>query len=208
MTAVLFRLWTYETLAQLFDGSPEALAQPPDPASTAQGLTEAANAVRLAVEGTPADDTSADHARLFVNSPHGVSAPPYASWYLDRQLIGPSTQWVERAYAEQGLEREADSGEPSDYLGSELEFLHFLARHELAARSTADDASLRLVLAAEKTFVLNHLARWLPAFIANIRAAEPGPVFAAAAELLGAIVQDDVSRLSTDYSKSAASSQR
>lgn len=207
MTSVLFRSWIYEYLAQLFDGNLEDLPERPDTPASVPGLTTAANAVRVAVDGTSADAAAADHARLFVNAPRGVAAPPYASWYLDMQLQGPSSRWVERAYAEQGLERAADSGEPPDYLGVELEFLHFLARHELAARGTNDDASLRIVIDAERRFVLNHVARWLPPFIANIRVAEPGPVFAAAAELLWAVVQDDVRRLSTNHSKPAATRQ-
>jgi TorA specific chaperone len=205
MTAVLFRLWTYEYLGQLFDGTLVHLPEPPDATASLPQVAAAAQAIRAAVAEASTDDVLADHARLFVNDRHGVAAPPYASWYLDGQLLGPSSRWVEQAYAQQGLERAPDAGEPSDYVGAELEFLFFLGRHELAARSTGDTRALEVVIDRERTFVLSHVVRWLPEFIAQVRAAEPGPVFGAAADLLCAVMQDDVSRLSTDCSKSMAS---
>lgn len=205
MTATLFRAWMYDYLAHLFDGAVDQLPDPPDVTAIAPHLSAAADAVRAAVAGSTYEDTQADHARLFVNAQQGVAAPPYASWYLDGHLMGPAAHWAERAYAAQGLERSLDAGEPPDYVGVELEFLHFLARHELAARRTGDDASLRLVLQSERTFVLDHAARWLPAFTARIRSAAPGPVFAAATALLVAAVHDDVTRLSTKRCKRMAS---
>jgi TorA maturation chaperone TorD len=205
MTTVLYRLWVYDYLARLFDGSLDHLPAPPGAAATSPRVSAAVDVLLTAVAGSPADDVRADHARLFVNAPRGVAAPPYASWYLDGQLSGASAQWVEQAYAARGLERAPDAGEPPDYLGAELEFLHFLARHELAARGTDDAASLRVILTAEKDFVLGHVARWLPPFIAQIRSSEPGPVFAAAADVLWTVLQDDVSVLSTYGSKSMAS---
>jgi putative dimethyl sulfoxide reductase chaperone len=204
MTAILFRIWAYDYLAQLFDGTLEDLPDPPDAAGSSPQLIAAAGAMRSALVQSSHEDVLADHARLFVNHRDGIAAPPYASWYLDRQLLGPSSRWVEEAYAKQGLERAPDAGEPPDYVSAELEFLYFLARHELAARRTGDSGAWHAVVRSEKTFVLNHVARWLPAFIVQIRTTDPGPVFAAAADLLWAVVQDDVSRLSTSASKSMA----
>jgi putative dimethyl sulfoxide reductase chaperone len=204
MTAVLFRLWVYEYLAQLFDGTVPHLPELPDAGASSPELATAADAVRVAVTGSSTDDVLADHARLFVNGRHGVVAPPYASWYLDRRLLGPSSLWVEHAYAGQGLERVPDEGEPPDYVGTELEFLLFLARHELAALSTGDESALCAVIDSERTFVLSHVARWVPAFIAQVRTGEPGAVFAAAADLLSAVMHDDVGRLSGDWSNPMA----
>jgi TorA maturation chaperone TorD len=204
MTAVLFRLWVYEYLAQLFDGTAKDLPEPPD-AGCSPRLVTAADAIRAAVAEATTEDLLADHARLFVNAREGVVAPPYSSWYLDGRLLGPSSLWVEQAYAAQGLETAPDAGEPPDYVGTELEFLLFLARHELAARSTGDEDALSVVVDSEAAFVLTHVARWVPAFVTQIRTAEPGAVFAAAADLLSAVVQDDVRRLSGDGSNPIAS---
>jgi TorA maturation chaperone TorD len=156
------------------------------------------------VAKSPREEALADHARLFVNGLDGVVAPPYASWYLDGKLFGPSVQWVERAYAEHGIEPAPDAGEPPDYIGVELEFMLFLERHALAASTTRDDAALLAVVDHERHFVLNHVALWLPAFVAQVRTGDPGPVFAAASDLLLAVVHDDVRRLSAYSSKPIA----
>ena len=152
-------------------------------------------ALCTALDRMPADDTRRDHVRLFVNAPGGAAAPPYASWYLDERLCGPAADRVAALYAAHGVERCADSGEPADYLSTELEFLYFLTRHELAADATGDRLALRDVLAAQRTFVVGHVARWVPAFTARVREAQPGPVFAAAVTVLDAVTHADVVRL-------------
>lgn len=205
MNATLFRAWIYEYLSQLFDGDVEHLPEPPDGAVDPCSWSAAVGAIRQALAESSSETVSADYARLFVNAPGGVAAPPYASWYLDGRLRGPSCDFAEQAYAAQGLESTPDAGEPPDYVGAELEFMYFLARHEFAARTTGDDEALGSVLVGEAEFVLRHLARWLPAFVARIRAADSGPVFNTAADLLWAVVQDDVRRLSTWQSKAIAS---
>ena len=71
------------------------------------------------------------------------------------------------------VSRAPDAGEPSDYVGAELEFLFFLGRHELAARSTGDTAALEVVIDRERTFVLSHVVRWLPS--SSHKSARPNP---------------------------------
>jgi TorA maturation chaperone TorD len=113
-------------------------------------------------------------------------------------LCGPSSNWAQQAYAAQGVETAPDAGVPPDYIGTELEFMYFLARHELAARATGDAVALDAVTQSQTEFVVLHLAHWLPAFIARIRAAEPGPVFGAIVDLLENVLRDDIQRLSSN----------
>jgi putative dimethyl sulfoxide reductase chaperone len=200
------RAWIYEQLADIFDGAipgsretPQARVWPPP------AMADAVTAFRLSLDrAVSAEHLAAEHARLFVNAPGGVAAPPYASFYLDGRLLGPTTARVESAYAAQGLARDPGAGEPADYISSELEFMFFLVRHEIAARATADDAALDAVTAAQRSFVVDHLAAWVPSFIARIRAASPQAPFDAAAALLEALVVEDARDLSKVDSKGSA----
>ncbi len=182
------RAWLYECLSDLFSGAAPDLGAAPGPgrwpplvAEALASLTAAAaDPARLAVE----------YARLFVNAPGGVAAPPYASWYLDGRILGPSSEWAARAYASQGLSIDTDAGEPPDHVSAELEFMYFLARHETAARATGDARSLSDTLAAQATFLLR-LSQWVPRFVENVLAADPQPIYEAGARLLRATVAED-----------------
>jgi TorA maturation chaperone TorD len=137
------------------------------------------------------DDLEVERVRLFVNAAGGVPAPPYASWYLDGTLGGPSTAGVLEAYAAQCLEVAPDGGQPPDHIAVELEFLHLLCRHQLAARATRDAPALAAARAAETAFLSGHFRRWVPRFAAAIRGAAPGPLFASAADALTALCGEE-----------------
>ena len=208
MTATRLHAWIYDYLARIFDAGLEDLPDPPAAALSPEPISSAIDALRTAIAQSPRASVLATHAHLFVVARGGIAAPPYASWYLDAALCGPACEWVRQAYATQGVECDPDAGEPPDYIGTELEFMYFLARHELAARSTGDDEALHAVLEGESEFVLRHLAAWLPDFIASVRAADPGPVYEAAVNLLDTLVRDDARRLSARDSKLIANGRR
>lgn len=194
------RARTYAWLARLFDGDVRDLL---DTARRAGTLGAPVERVRALLTSLPIDDVLADHTRLFVNAPGGVAAPPYASWYLDRCLHGPTTERVRAKYAAQGLEIDGDAGEPPDYISTELEFMLFLTRHELAARETGDGLALRAVLDAESDFI-RHLSHWIPSFVACIRSSRPGDLFGAAADALESALNTEIERLPPALSKSTA----
>jgi putative dimethyl sulfoxide reductase chaperone len=142
--------------------------------------------------------TEAEYARLFVLGPNGRTAPPYASCYLDGQLLGLSREWVEHEYLAEGLALADDAEEPADYLPCELEYLFFLARHERAAETIGDDGALASARAAQRRFLDQHLLRWLPQFLRQARAANPDPFYAAALDSLESFVSEERARLSSD----------
>jgi putative dimethyl sulfoxide reductase chaperone len=96
--------------------------------------SEAAEAGRLlpAAPAPPALDASTveletAYTDLFINRLGGAPAPPYGSVYLERdeRLMGQTTLHVAEAYRSEGLSLEG-SGEPPDFLPTELEFLYYL----------------------------------------------------------------------------------
>ena len=76
--------------------------------------------------------------RLFVNGPGGIPLPPYGSWWIDGTMIGPSSMELADFYRQDGLRNTAGGG-PVDFLPAELEFLHFLLQHQIAAVMTHQD---------------------------------------------------------------------
>jgi TorA maturation chaperone TorD len=189
MNDPLLREWIWERLAKIFDGDVEPLPAPPEGVNAISGpIRRRLEALRTAITEADPDEACADHVRLFVTARDGVPAPPYESWYIDGELLGPSTRRVEEMYAAHGLARAEEGGEPADYLSTELEFLYFLARHELAARAVGDREALLAVCDAQNRFVHAHLGRWIPAFVRQTRAAHPGSVYAAAIDLLETVL--------------------
>lgn len=158
-----------ERLATIFDGD---LGSVPDPEAAA-----------------------AEYVRLFVVARQNVTAPLYASWYLDGALLGPSKDWVEREYLAEGVALAEDAEQPADYLPCELEYLAFLARHERAAELTGDEPALLAARSAQRRFLEEHLLRWLPAFLRDAREAAPGVVFATALDDLERFVSEERARL-------------
>jgi TorA maturation chaperone TorD len=181
------RCWIYASLAEMFADVPRDLEPPPAGPDMEAPARQAVAAVCEALRSESAEDVAADHVRLFVNAPGGVPAPPYAGWYLDGALGGPSRAHVAEAYARQCLEVAEDAGQPADSIATELEFLHLLCRHQLAARTTNDAPAFAAARDAEAAFLLGHFCRWVPRFASAIRDAAPGPVFGSVAELLACL---------------------
>lgn len=198
------RAWVYDTLAQIFDGVLAPVRDPPVHDGSPPRVAEAIASFRRAAAAASPAEFAVDYVRLFVNAPGGIAAPPYASFYIDERLLGPSCDWVECAYDAQGLAHDPAAGQPADYLAAELEFVHFLVRHEMAARTTGDIAALDAVLSAQADFVSNHLARWVPRFAARVRVSNPHPAFEAAICLLGAVLEEEAPAPSPAGSKPAA----
>ncbi len=184
------RDWVLEYLPAILDGGCPWLPAVPRSGDPFGRTAAAIERLRGALQRADTSEAQADAVRLLVTNPAGVPAPPYASWYLDGCLLGPTTRWVEAEYASAGLDVAADAGEPADYLGAELEYLFFLSRHEHAARIVADLTALSSVRDRERRFHDQHFSRWVPAFISAVRGATPAPVLKFTADVLEAFVAD------------------
>jgi TorA maturation chaperone TorD len=125
----------------------------------AAGLAAAGGAAELAV----------DHARLFVG-PFALLAPPYGSVYLDneRRLMGASALEVEACYREAGLELASGFNGTPDHVAAELEFMHFLAVTELAARRDNDPVRASRFRGKQRAFLTRHLGAWAPDFTRTV----------------------------------------
>jgi TorA maturation chaperone TorD len=129
---------------------------------------------------TPAaDDLEFAFNRLFVG-PGPVSAPPYASVYLDpdRRLMGAATRRAAAVYDALGLSSPLSGSLPDDHLALELDAA--LAFRTLAARRQDDQVD-----ALWRYFLHDHMAHWLPKFAAAVAgAADVAPAIGFAVGLL------------------------
>jgi hypothetical protein len=74
------------------------------------------------------------------------------------------------------------SFERVDHVAAECEFMTVLCAKEARAIATDDGSLLESCFDAERSFLRDHLARWLPAFAHRVREAEGDGFYAALAE--------------------------
>jgi TorA maturation chaperone TorD len=164
-----------------------------------EGSTRLARCTARARESVRADETEdarreSERVRLFVTAREGVAVPPYGSWWREGCLQGRTTSEVAEFYRGEGLEPQPGAG-PADYLGAELEFLHFLLQHQHAAavtrRPELEEHSRRL----ERLFLERHVLTWVPGFCAAGRKATHDPFWLGLFDLLQAFVEDEAGRV-------------
>ncbi len=109
---------------------------------------------------------------LFINRLGGVPAPPYGSIYLEQAgiLMGASTLKALEAYRTEGLALEG-SGEPPDYLATELEFLYYLVVQEEEALLARKVEAARAFTLKQRAFVGELLMTWVPIFARKVATA-------------------------------------
>ena len=99
----------------------------------------------------PLRELQEEYMRLFVNSPEGVVAPPYASFYRHGQRLLFQEGYDEAIafYQEAGLQP-VDRAEPADHISHELAFVGILL----------DAGELGIL----ERFLDKHLLKWYPQF--------------------------------------------
>lgn len=139
-----------------------ALGFGPPSAELAAALSEAEARFSLPALDLPV--LIPEYHRLFVG-PARLPAPPYESVYREGwQVFGETTLEVKRRYAEAGYTLDPSFIELPDHVAVELAFMALLAEEEAKAWEAQDTAAASAWLARERTFLDDHLSRWLPAF--------------------------------------------
>ncbi|MGC8775205.1 MAG: TorD/DmsD family molecular chaperone [Chlorobaculum sp.] len=118
-------------------------------------------ALVAAFEREETEPLQAEYTRLFLNGyPHTI-CPPYESVYLEKRMHGDAAVAVAAAYTEWEM-----SVEPGliDHLATELEFLAFLASAESLGNAVSEEARK-----ASGKFMQQHLSRWVPQFIEDLK---------------------------------------
>ncbi len=122
----------------------------------------------LASEGASTLDLARDYAKAFcgAGSTKRNSAYPFESVYTseDGMLMQEARDGALAWYRRFGLTKAQGWHDCEDHLALELEFVAVLANDCLAALEAGDAARARELVVAQRDFVAEHLADWLPEF--------------------------------------------
>ena len=136
------------------------------------------------------DELAAEYNRLFAQS---VAVSPHERAYTGGDL-GPGLGQLAALYEAFGLRSGGTEGEVPDHIGAELEFAAFLCLKESMYSDDPSEESreaMAIVCAARKTFMQEHLGRWICAFSDRLHDSAQHPYYVRLAELVRDWVKTD-----------------
>ncbi len=131
---------------------------------------------------------------LFGHAVRGA-CPTYEMEYGRNEIIRQASDLADLAgfYRAFGLEiADGADGRP-DHIAAECEFLSALCAKEAHALEQHDKENADVCRDAERSFLRDHLARWLPAFAHHVREADADGLFGAFARFADAFVKAECS---------------
>ncbi len=115
-----------------------------------------------------------EYTRLFINTPLGVPAPPFASVYKGGGLLCQKPMEEAMAFYRRAGVGPASENEPADYLPLELAFVAYLLT----------EGKTELL----REFLNKHLLSWFPLFREALLKAQPHQFFVALVSLTEALL--------------------
>lgn len=126
-----------------------------------------------------------EYARLFVG-PNELLAPPYGSVYLEEggKVMGESTARVMEFYKAEGLSMDDQFQNLPDHITAEMEFMYYLAYHEVEALEKNDSEKAAQFLNRQETFRNTFLGPWVAPFSEKIKQGTENEFYQALADCL------------------------
>lgn len=113
-----------------------------------------------------------DYAHTFLGAGNydKLMAPPYESVYTSEEhlLMQDARDGALSFYRSEGLDLPEENTTPEDHIGFEMQFMAKLVDRACEALSAGDEAEFARLVRVQREFYAQHLANWLPAFIADI----------------------------------------
>ena len=121
--------------------------------------------------------------------------PAYEMEYGRNEIIRQASDLADLAgfYRAFGLEIAGNANGRPDHITAESEFMSALCSKEAHAYTQIDKENADICLDAERAFLRDHLARWLPGFTRRVEEADGGGLFAAIARFADAFVKAECS---------------
>ena len=175
-------------------GWPNVLQQ--TDSQTKEPLESVRNIVKALADGSdePHRELQERYDVLFGHAVRGA-CPAYEMEYGRNEIIRQASDLADLAgfYRAFGLEIAGAADDRPDHIAAECEFMSALCRKEAHARTQDDNENAEICLDAERTFLRDHLARWLPAFARHVEEADAGGLFGAFARFADAFVKAECS---------------
>ena len=135
------------------------------------------------------EDILAERNSLFGHTVRSL-CPPYELEYGRGEVFQQSQSLADLAgfYSAFGYQSSGPLAERPDHLIAELEFLSVLALKESLAIGSADADAAQCCRDAQRMFLRDHAATWMPAFCGRVRKAESAPFFLAVVSLCEALL--------------------
>ncbi|MCP4245780.1 MAG: hypothetical protein GY778_01905 [bacterium] len=145
--------------------------------------------------GANAPGLTARFDELFGHSVRG-KCPAYELEYGRSEIIQQASQLADLAgfYNAFGLEIIDDTERRPDHITVECEFMGALCDKEAYAIRTADAEHVEVCLDAQRSFLRDHLACWLPGFAHRVDRADSGGLYGALARFAGGFITAECDR--------------
>ncbi len=131
---------------------------------------------------------------LFGHAVRG-NCPAYEMEYGRNEIIRQASDLADLAgfYRAFGMDIADDANGRPDHVTVESEFLSVLCSKQTYALTQGDKLNAQICIDAERTFLRDHLARWLPAFARHVEEADASGLFSAFARFADAFVKSECS---------------
>jgi TorA maturation chaperone TorD len=138
-------------------------------AGTQDGLATRVRALPRSVDGRALETLLRSHLKLFGHTVRGA-VPQYETEYGEDTLFLKPQEMSDIAgfLSAFGLVLDASKHERIDHVSCELELLAFLSRKEAHALETGNASMLEETRRAERSFLKDHLGRFLPSFARRV----------------------------------------
>ncbi len=159
---------------------------------TKEPLESLQNAVKTLRGGSdePLRELQERYDVLFGHAVRG-QCPAYEMEYGRNEIIRQASDLADLAgfYRAFGMEITGDSNGRPDHIAAECEFMSALCLKEAYAHAHGDEENADICFNAERTFLRDHLARWLPAFARHVEEADADGFFGALARFADAFIK-------------------
>ncbi len=196
----------YRFLAGVFlwepkDAQIEAMAQAGFPVGDdafGKGYALIAEYLRHRDTGTR-QQIAVDYAHTFLGAGNydKLMAPPYESVYTSEEhlLMQDARDGALSFYRSEGLDLPEENTTPEDHIGFEMQFMATLVERAGEALGAADLGEFARLVRVQREFYAQHLANWLPTFIADIERHCKTDYYRGMAQLTRAFLAEEAEQL-------------
>ncbi len=133
--------------------------------------------------------------RLFGHAVRG-RCPPYELEYGGSEIIQQASGLADIAgfYSAFGMEVSRDADDRADHVAIECEFMSVLCAKEAHASEKSEADHVDICVKAQRSFLKDHLACWLPAFAHRVAQADPDGFYGALARFASALLAAESDR--------------